>query len=42
MNPWPFVIAAYAVVGVASTIATLWAWRSMAKAEKMADEVTRR
>jgi hypothetical protein len=42
MNPWPFVIAAYGIVLFSSAIAILWAWRSMTKAEALADEVTGR
>ncbi len=42
MNPWPFVIAAYAIVLGGSGVLTLWAWRSMRAAERLADEVTRR
>jgi hypothetical protein len=42
MNPWPFVIAAYALVLGGTAALTLWAWRSMRAAERFADEVTRR
>ena len=41
MNQWPFVIAAYAIVVVGSTLLTLWAWRSMVAAERF-DAVTKR
>ena len=37
MNPWPFVIAAYAVTIVAIGGLILWAWRSMRRAEAAAD-----
>ena len=41
MNPWPFVIAAYAVA-VALTIALLlWAYASMRRAESAADALKR-
>jgi hypothetical protein len=42
MNPWPFVIAAYAIAlgGTASLL--LWAWRSMRAAEAQADSLKRR
>ena len=42
MNPWPFVIAAYAIVIGGSALLTLWARRSMRAAERFADDVTRR
>ena len=42
MNAWPFVIAAYAIVAVASAALTVASWRSMVSAERRADEVTRR
>ena len=37
MNPWPFVIAAYAVTVGASTGLLAWAWLSMRRAEAAAD-----
>ena len=42
MNPWPFVIAAYAVtvIGVAGLI--LWAHAAMRRAEAAADDLRRR
>jgi hypothetical protein len=37
MNPWPFVLAAYAI-GIAATSALLlWAYASMRRAEAAAD-----
>jgi hypothetical protein len=42
MNPWPFVIAAYAIVLGGSAALTIWTWRSMRAAEAFADQVTRR
>ena len=42
MNPWPFVIAAYAIVLGGSAALAIWAWRSMRAAEAFADQVTRR
>ena len=42
MNPWPFVIAAYAIVIGGSALLTLWAWQSMRAAERFADDVARR
>jgi len=33
MNPWPFVIAAYALTLLATAALVLLSWRSMRKAE---------
>ena len=42
MNPWPFVVAAYAVA-VALTIALLlWAFASMRRAEAATDSLKRK
>ena len=42
MNPWPFVIAAYAL-GVGGTIAmTAWSWWAMRRAEAEADRLSQR
>jgi hypothetical protein len=42
MNPWPFVIAAYAI-GIAATAALLlWAYASMHRAEAAADALKRK
>jgi hypothetical protein len=42
MNPWPFVIAAYAVA-IALTVALLmWAFVSMRRAEAAADAIRRK
>ena len=37
MNQWSFVIAAYAVVGVATVALIAWAWTAMRRAEAEAD-----
>ena len=37
MNQWNFVIAAYAVVGVATIGLIGWAWRAMHRAEVEAE-----
>ena len=42
MNPWPFVIAAYAVAIIATAGLILWAYASMRRAEAAADEIKRR
>ena len=42
MNPWPFVIAAYAVAIGASSTLVLWAFVSMRRAEAAADALKRK
>ena len=42
MNPWPFVIAAYAVAVAATAALLVRAYRSMRKAEAAADSLKRR
>ena len=42
MNPWPFVIAAYAVGVVATAALILWAFASMRRAEAAADKLKRK
>ncbi len=42
MNPWPFVLAAYAVAVLLSSGLLLWAWRSMRRAEAASDALSRR
>ena len=39
MNPWPFVIAAYAVAIIAVAGLILWAHASMRRAEDAADKL---
>ena len=39
MNPWPFVIAAYAVAIVATAALILWSFASMRRAEAAADKL---
>ena len=39
MNPWPFVIAAYAVAIIATAGLVLWAYASMRRAEAAADKL---
>ena len=42
MNPWPFIIAAYAltILGTAGTV--VWSWLAMRRAEAEADRLGRR
>ena len=42
MNPWPFVIAAYAVTIVVVAGLLLWAYVSMRRAEAAADGLRRK
>ncbi len=42
MNPWPFVIAAYAVTIGGTGALLLWAHASMRRAEAAADALTRK
>jgi len=42
MNPWPFVIAAYAVTIVATAGLHLWCFTTMRRAESEADSIKRR
>ena len=37
MNPWPFVIAAYAVAVIATAALILWSYASMQRAEAAAE-----
>ena len=39
MNPWPFVIAAYALTLLATAALILLSWRSMRKAEAAAERL---
>ena len=42
MNPWPFVIAAYAFAIAATAALMLWSFASMRRAEAAADALTRK
>ena len=42
MNPWPFVIAAYAITIALTAALLLWAAVSMRRAETRADALKRR
>jgi hypothetical protein len=41
MNPWPFVIAAYALTGIGTAAVSLWSWRAARRAEERADNLRR-
>jgi len=42
MNPWPFVIAAYAVAILATAALLIWAAASMRRAEAAAEALRRK
>ena len=42
MNPWPFILAAYALTFVAVAALGLWSWRAMSRAEKQAEAARRK
>ena len=42
MNPWPFVIAAYALTLLATASLVLWSWSAMRRAEDEAGRLGRR
>jgi hypothetical protein len=42
MNPWPFVIGAYAIAILATFILTLWSWAAMRRAEAEAERLGQR
>ena len=42
MNPWPFVIAAYAVAIGLTAALLLWSFASMRRAEAPADAISRK
>jgi Flp pilus assembly protein CpaB len=42
MNPWPFVIAAYAIALAGTAALVLWSWISMRAAEAEAGKLGRR
>ncbi|WP_155262864.1 heme exporter protein CcmD [Sphingomonas segetis] len=42
MNPWPFVVAAYAVAILLTAALLLWSFASMRRAEAAADAITRK
>lgn len=41
MNPWPFVIAAYALTFLGTAGLSLASWRAMRAAERRADALTK-
>jgi Flp pilus assembly protein CpaB len=41
MNPWPFIIAAYALTLAGMVGLAAWSWAAMRAAERAADALTR-
>ena len=41
LDPWPFVIGAYAVCLIALALLAWWSYRTMRRAEKRRDEIKR-
>lgn len=41
LDPWPFVIAAYAIVALAIVLLSLLSWRAMRHAERAVEESRR-
>ncbi len=41
MNPWPFVMGAYAVTILAVSALTLWSWIAMRRGEADAEKLRR-
>jgi hypothetical protein len=41
MDPWPFVIACYALTFIGTAGLTLASWRAMVAAERRADQIRR-
>jgi hypothetical protein len=42
IDPWPFIIGAYAIAILGTLVLTFWSWRAMQKAERDAEAVSNR
>lgn len=42
MNPWPFILAAYALTAIGTAGLTLWSWAAMRRAEAEAARLSER
>ena len=42
IDPWPFIIAAYAISILGTLAVTLWSWRAMRRAERDAEALSNR
>jgi hypothetical protein len=41
LNPWPFILGAYAVALAGVALLTIWSWAAMRRAEREADNLRR-
>jgi hypothetical protein len=41
LDPWPFVVAAYAIMGIAVAVLSLLSWRAMRRAERALEKSRR-
>ena len=41
MNPWPFVVASYALTAIGTLVLSIASWRAMQAAERRADTLKR-
>lgn len=42
VDPWPFIVAAYAIAILGTLTVTLWSWQAMRKAERDAEALSSR
>lgn len=42
VDPWPYIIAAYAIAILGTLVVTFWSYRAMRKAEREAEALSRR
>ena len=42
VDPWPFIIAAYALAILGTAVLTFWSWRAMRRAERDAEALGKR
>lgn len=41
IDPWPFIIAAYAIAALGTLALTFWSWQAMRRAERDAEAVSK-
>jgi hypothetical protein len=42
IDPWPFIVAAYAIAVLGTLAVTIWSWQAMRKAERDAEALSKR
>ena len=42
IDPWPFIVAAYAIAIIGTLVVTVWSWRAMRDAERDAEALGKR